>query len=134
MEWVKVYQQAFNLHTNPRPRVLIIRRFKSRILSIETTKIGSWDYSFIGWIVPVLNTPDGVSEGRYTRLYLGKQTYKLQSSDLVGSLEIKPKLWIPDLTVKIWELQGYTDPSETILTNLERIEQKIDDISNYGGV
>ncbi|NWF58122.1 MAG: hypothetical protein HXY43_02075 [Fischerella sp.] len=126
MEWFRVYQQAFNLHTNPRPRVLIIRQFQSRILSIETSKIGSWDYSFIGHIVPVLNTPSGVSEGRYTRLFLGKQTYKLQPNDLVGNLEIKPKLWIPDLTVTIWELQGYKDPDETMLKNLERIEQKID--------
>ncbi|MEJ1932002.1 hypothetical protein WDZ92_17320 [Nostoc sp. NIES-2111] len=128
MSWVKVYDQAFNLHTNPRPRIVIIRLFQSKILSIETSKRGSWDYSFIGYIVPILNTPSGVSEGRYTRLYLGNQTYNLQPHDLVGNLEIKPRLWVPDLTVRIWELQGYSSPDENILTGIERIESKIDEL------
>jgi hypothetical protein len=134
MEWVKVYDKAFNLHTNPRPRILIIRQFQSSFLTFETSKIGSWDFNFVGWIVPVINTPTGISEGRYRRLYLGRQTHLLSKSDLVGNLEIKPRLWIPDLTVRVWELQGYPDSDETILTNLDRIEQKIDDISSYGGV
>jgi hypothetical protein len=134
MEWVKVYDKAFNLHTNPRPRILIIRQFQSRFLTFETTKIGSWDFNFVGWIIPVVNTPTGVSEGKYRRLYLGRQTHLLCKSDFIGNLEIKPRLWIPDLTVRVWELQGYADSDETILTNLDRIEQKIDDISSYGGV
>ncbi|PHJ59449.1 hypothetical protein VF14_27085 [Nostoc linckia z18] len=130
MDWVKVYDKAFNLHTNPRPRIVIIRSFQSRILSIQTSKFGSWDYSFIGWIVPILNAPSGVSEGRYTRLYLGNQSHILQPHDLVGNLEIKPRLWIPDLTVRIWELQGYSTPEQVALTNFERIESKIDGLIN----
>lgn len=131
MEWVKVYDRAFNLHAVPRPKIVIIRQFESEVLIFETTKIGSWDFNFIGWIVPIINTPVGIYEGKYRRLYLGRQTHILQPTDLLGNIEVKPRLWIPDLTVRIWELQGYkTSPSE-LLTNLQQIELKVDGLNNF---
>lgn len=114
MEWVKVYDKAFNLHAVPRPKIVIIRKFKSRFLSFEKTKIGSWDFNFIGWIVPIINTPNGISQGKYRRLYLGQQTHILQPTDLLGNIEVKPRLWVPDLTVIIWELQEYKTCEENI--------------------
>lgn len=107
IEWSEVYFRSFNLHQDPRPQIVVHRQWQSQLLSIETSKIGSWDFKHIGWVVPIVYTPQGIAEGRYRRLYIGRQLHTLQPSDLIGSLEIKPKLWIPDLTVRIWEGIGY---------------------------
>jgi hypothetical protein len=131
VEWNPIYFQHFNLHVSPRPEIIISRRFKSRLLMIELSKIGGWDYKQIAWLTPVIFTPQGKTSGRWKRLYIGNNTIHLSTPDLAGSIEIKPRLWIPDLTVKVFEALGFKELEETILERLDTLDSKVSDISDF---
>ncbi|BAZ36963.1 hypothetical protein NIES4101_28840 [Calothrix sp. NIES-4101] len=126
--WKRVYQRNFLLHVNPRPQIIIHYRFQSRLIAIGCEKVGSWDLNFVGWLIPFQITPDGRMDGRWKRLYLGNQQHVLSIADLQGSIEVRPKLWIPDLKLTIWE-----KPFDFAEERLDRIEEKIDDITTFGG-
>ncbi|WP_016953534.1 hypothetical protein [Anabaena sp. PCC 7108] len=104
--WNKIFQASYyNLHSNPRPEILILAPITSQIIAIELSKIGGWDENFLGWLCPFNTIPVSPQKRFYStwkRLYLGSQLVALSKSEQAGNLEIKPRLWIPDISVTIW--------------------------------
>ncbi|MBD2568361.1 hypothetical protein [Anabaena lutea] len=109
--WSKIFQASYyNLHTNPRPKIVVIHPFTSRLVAIELSKIGGWDINFVAHLAPFTTLPESPGNNFYTRwrrLYIGYQTLELDAADILGNLEIKPRLWIPDITVRVWEGVGF---------------------------
>lgn len=130
--WRLVYQRYFNLHQPTRPQIIIDHRFPSQLIGVGLTKKNGWDLKHLGWLVPIHFTPDGKIDGRWRRVYEGMQYLVLDPPDLIGSIEIRPKLWIPSLEVKVYE-NPHNFVNDSISESLQRIEEKLDDISTYGG-
>ena len=131
MAWVKVYEQGFFLHRNPRPKIYINNRFKTPLIAVDVEKFEGYDISFAGWLAPVTFSPHGNIYGKWKRLYFKQiQQFLLQPQEAAGSLEVIPKLWYPNITVRIWESdsEDFRNTDE-IIPRLSRIEEKIDDIS-----
>ncbi|WP_143857026.1 hypothetical protein [Nostoc sp. 'Peltigera membranacea cyanobiont' 213] len=88
-----------------RPHIDVVHNFSSNIIAVELSKIGGWDCRFIAHLAPYLYIPDtGVrSYSKWKRLYIGSQIVNLEAQDKLGGIEIVPKLWIPDITIRMWE-------------------------------
>ena len=133
MSWTKVFEKGFFLHRNPRPKIYINTRFKTSLIAVEVQKNKGYDIAFAGWLAPVTFSPHGNIYGSCKRLYFKQiQQFHLQPQELAGSLEVIPKLWYPNITVRIWESDLVKYNSDEIIPRLIRIEKKIDDISDYG--
>ncbi len=104
--WNKIFERSYyNLQVPKRPKIDIVHNLTGNIIAVETGKIGGWDYRFIGYLAPYVYIPS-IGERAYTnwrRLYIGRQVINLQPEDILGGLEIIPKPWIPDLTIRMWE-------------------------------
>lgn len=82
---------------------------------------------------PVTFSPHGNIYSKWKRLYFKQiQQFLLQPQELAGSLEVIPKLWYPNITIRLWESDSEDfQNTDEIIPRLSRIEQKIDDISTY---
>jgi hypothetical protein len=122
--WKDVYQRAFLLHVPTRPQIIITYQWRNPLVLIELGKQKGWDIAFVAWLIPFQYHPGGgKAEGRWRRLYLGKQYFELTPQDMLGSLEIRPRLWVPDLTVKVSESTVFQSQNQQILDRLAAIEQ-----------
>lgn len=104
--WSKVYQRSFfNLQVPKRKKIDIIQPLSSNLVAVELSKIGGWDYRFVGHLAPFSYIPSslpGRAYGKWKRLYIGRQVLTLSDSDRLGNLEFIPRLWIPDITITVW--------------------------------
>nr|MDZ8058397.1 hypothetical protein [Nostoc sp. EkiNYC01] len=104
--WNKIFERSYyNLQIPNRQRIDIVHNLTSDIIAVEVNKVGGWDFRFIGHLAPYVYIPSSGTRTytRWRRLYIGSQVVNLQPEDILGGLEIIPKLWIPDITVRVWE-------------------------------
>ncbi|MCF4968699.1 hypothetical protein [Nostoc sp. CMAA1605] len=124
VNWQRIYQRSFyNLQVPNRQHIDIIHPITSPYIAVELSKLGGWDYRFIGYIapftyIPGTSTPDRVY-GKWQRAYIGRQMFELSGFERLGNIEFIPKLWIPDISITVWLAIGDT-------TTIEEIEQKLD--------
>jgi hypothetical protein len=125
--WEKIYQRSFyNLQIPNRQHIDIIHPINSPYVAVELSKLGGWDYRYIGHIAPFTYIP-GTAEnkrvyGKWQRAYIGRQILELTGSGRLGNIEFIPKLWIPDISITVWLASGDT-------TTIEEIESKIDELT-----
>jgi hypothetical protein len=120
----------------PLDPIAIPVQFTSRIIAIQAgTLEGKPTWVNVGSILRKYYTgissspaPDSIV-AEWNRLYFNRlNLFRFEQLSANYALEIKPKPWIPDLTIKIW---GYTGiDTDNITKKLAQIESAIKNLSN----
>jgi hypothetical protein len=143
--WQVHWQGNFEAYRNgnryrPIPPADIPIEFDKPLIAISTSSFNalpSWVTA--GWISQKIYTGlsvTGVSDAVLTnkRVFLNRLTLFKMDMDLFSSYSITyyfPR-WFFDLSIAIWQYTGTDDIDDEIIRRLTKIEQKVDDISNYG--
>lgn len=143
--WQVHWQGNFEARRNkdrytPIPPAEIPIEFDKPLIAISTSSFNALPrWVTAGWISQKIYTGlsvTGVSDAVLTnkRVFLNRLNLFFMSTDLASSYSITyyfPR-WMFDLSIAIWQYTGTGDIDDEIIRRLTRIEQKVDDISDFG--
>lgn len=128
--WDLVFGNFYSLNTNPRPAIAFENNLTGRYVAVSCETLGApptWHKA--GHIQSMYSVGSGTApiKSRYCRL--GLTIIRLSEIEFAAaSFRFSPVPWLLNLTIQVYS----TNQLEQ-LDPLVRIEQKVDDISTYGG-
>jgi hypothetical protein len=131
----------------PIPKIVIPTQLESPILAVYIScNPNKPTWKFAGWLSQSVFT--GLTIGGVTdaenvqrrKIWLNKITLvRLEKLANSYSIDFEVPKWFESVSIQVWEYTGTVEDSTEQLireireNELKRIEQKVDDISNYGG-
>lgn len=135
----EVARPAPNRYT-PIPPWTVPVQFDQPVFAISTSSFNALPrWQTAGWISQKINTGiivDGTPDAEINnqRVFLNRLNLFEMPLNLASSYSIIYRFprWIADLSLSIWQYTGNYEEDDEIKRILRRIEQKVEDISDYG--